>query len=299
MEEERYLIFPDKVEIQLLDPDGQPYLVEDVTLIIRTFARYKNDYHLGPFFSNKRGLVTITKEALKAEVAESISYALMDYVDVNTCYPLISIYLIPQERVNLIIDRLQAGRITERELELWNSAEELMEKYKNSGNKDLRISDNDIGIRDEWDSSKDEYAYTIIVYPKSGAKEQAIDLLRVKPMGGRKPKKRRIRKPRQIEGERFHEERLDLVVSDAGYSMEIISMGRGGYIRYSEGPRTIKFPYEILGSRYTAGILVDTILIWNRPYQHEVVDITKRNEIEENIRRAFRFYDCEVDIANI
>jgi len=299
MEEEKHLVFPDRVEIQLLDPEGQPYLVEDVALIIRTFARHKNDYHLGPFFSDNKGFLIIAKGALEARVAESISYAGMDYVDVNTCYPLVSIYLMPQESIDFVIDRLQAGCITERELELWNSTEELMEKYKNSGNKDLRISDNDAGIRDEWDGSRSEYAYTTIVYPRSGAKERAIDLLYVKPKGGRKPKKRRTRKPRQIEGERFHEERLDLVVSDAGYSMEIISMGRGGYIRYSEGPRTIKFPYEILGGRYTAGIAVDTILIWDRPYQHEVVDITKRNEIEENIRRAFRFYDCEVDIANI
>ena len=164
-QDERHLVFPERVEIQLLDPEKHRYRVENVILGVHTFARFRNDYYLGPFFSNTDGLVTITKEALRAGVEQSIAYALMDYMDVDTCFPLIEIYFMQQKNIDFVIERLQAGRITRWELELWNSAEELIMRYSNSGNKDLRIPSK--GFRDEWDGSQDKYNYNFIVTPKA------------------------------------------------------------------------------------------------------------------------------------
>jgi hypothetical protein len=96
----------------------------------------------------------------------------------------------------------------------------------------------------------------------------------------------------------IHEPRPNLLVSDEGYSVEVYE-GRSAGIRYSEGPRSISFPSEDLAKPYGMVILIDKIIIWDSPYNKEVVDITKRIKIIENIREAFRFWGWEIKITEI
>lgn len=94
------------------------------------------------------------------------------------------------------------------------------------------------------------------------------------------------------------EPRPNLLISDEGYSVEVHE-GREAGIRYSEGHRSISFATVDLAPPYNMGVLIDKIIIWDKPYNKEVVDIEKRKQIIKNIREAFKFWGWEIKIGDI
>ena len=89
------LILPEVVEIQLMAATrhggSSPFRLAEVIVGVRTFHCQKNNYHLGPFFSDAAGLVRIKREDLLDAIADEHATGLMDYAGIETCSSEIAI----------------------------------------------------------------------------------------------------------------------------------------------------------------------------------------------------------------
>ncbi|HEX8179472.1 MAG TPA: hypothetical protein VF525_08010 [Pyrinomonadaceae bacterium] len=144
----------------------QDYRLPNIVFSVDTHARRKNDYHLGPFFSDENGLVTITRELLDIYVEATLESGLMDYTHISDCYSLIEIRLWSDNDLERAIRGRRTWGLLKREKNLWKSPEELIERFRNANNRNLLIAEGFSHIRDEWDGSKQEFAYDFYVTPK-------------------------------------------------------------------------------------------------------------------------------------
>jgi hypothetical protein len=163
-----YLILPELATIQLktLTSQGkyqpgleQDYRVPNIVFSIDTHARRKNDYHLGPFFSDENGLVTITRELLDIYIEATLDSGLMDHTHISDCYALIEIRLWSENDLESAIEGRRTWGLLKREKDLWKSPEELIAAFRSANNRNLMIVDGFSRIRDEWDGTKQEYDY--------------------------------------------------------------------------------------------------------------------------------------------
>jgi hypothetical protein len=161
------LILPDGLAIQLRDAESLPVVMAGVLFRLHLFARQKNDFWLQPFASDDRGLVTISKKDIEAEVKAHHSTGLMDYYDVGTCFTLVEISLLSQRDIDGAIEArknhwtsLLAG-----ERERWTSIEQLLGVYGTANNRRFRYSQFS-HIRDNWDEPGAEYSYDWFVTPR-------------------------------------------------------------------------------------------------------------------------------------
>jgi hypothetical protein len=136
---------------------------------IQTAACRKNDYHLGPFFSEADGIVRITRAMLERDVSDTLSTGLMDYGGIEECAPDVAIRAwTPAETARAGEGRrevwtdLLAGEALE-----YRSIEELIGRFARSVNHYLRVPED--GIRDRWDGSRRRVEYDYVVYPKAPA----------------------------------------------------------------------------------------------------------------------------------
>lgn len=133
------LIVPEHIEIQLTDLSEKPIKVENLAIYIKTKARRKNDFRLGPYFSDKNGLIEISKIDFMNEVNATYDSGLMDYSSIETNFPEVEI--IPYTKVEI------EGMINSRtniwtsllngENERWNSINVLIENLKKSENQNI------------------------------------------------------------------------------------------------------------------------------------------------------------------
>jgi hypothetical protein len=144
----------------------QDYRVPNIVFSIDTHARHKNDYHLGPFFSDENGVVTITRELLDIQIEATLDSGLMDYTHISDCYSLIEIRLWSENDLERAIEGRRTWGLGKREKDLWKSPEELIDAFRAANNRNLVFVDGFSRIRDEWDGSKREYAYDFHVTSK-------------------------------------------------------------------------------------------------------------------------------------
>jgi len=133
------LIVPEHIEIQLTDLSGQPVKVENLAVYIKTKARRKNDFRLGPYFSDKNGIIEINKIDFINEVNATYDSGLMDYSSIETNFPEVEI--IPYNKAEI------EGMINSRtniwtsllngENERWNSINDLIENLEKSENQNI------------------------------------------------------------------------------------------------------------------------------------------------------------------
>jgi hypothetical protein len=135
---------------------------------VRTFARVKNDYHLGPFFSDQ-GVVRITREELERSVRIELSFGLMDYRPLDECFALVEIAHWSPALVEGAIERrateLREGRFfSELEAERWGTPAAYVKRLQDTANRRLAAAIPGAQvIRDEWDGTapQREYAYRV------------------------------------------------------------------------------------------------------------------------------------------
>ena len=88
--------------------------------------------------------------------------------------------------------------------------------------------------------------------------------------------------------------RVNVIQSSEGFSVEIL--GPAGLL-YVEGEKSIHISSEILASYNPAlALYTRSIKAWDPPNDREEINDIKRNEIVENIRRAFRFRGFEIEV---
>ena len=88
----------------------------------------------------------------------------------------------------------------------------------------------------------------------------------------------------------FSSPRPNLVVSDAGFSLEVL--GRVG-IRYTEDDRTTFIDSEVLAIPAIA-LYTDSIKRWDPPHEGDAFDEADKSRIIENIKLAFQSQNWEL-----
>ena len=67
------LTLPENVQIQIVNNKLQPSKIENVLVYIHLFARHKNDFYLGPYYSDQNGIINISKNDLNNEIEATYS----------------------------------------------------------------------------------------------------------------------------------------------------------------------------------------------------------------------------------
>jgi len=170
-----HLIFPERVTInvQLWSPSGAtPYTGSPLAFGVRTFARVKNDHHLGPFFSGENGVLTITGRQLQLAAAAEMSTGIMDYDAIENAFPFVEIVHWSGAELERAIDARSKvwTSLLGGEVELYESMTELLSRLRASGNASLLPARERYGrLRDEWDGTLPDREYTYTVSLASSA----------------------------------------------------------------------------------------------------------------------------------
>lgn len=94
--------------------------------------------------------------------------------------------------------------------------------------------------------------------------------------------------------EQFFRPRANVVASSRGFSIEVL--GRAGLL-YREGERAMNVDSEFLALPHGLQLFTRSIERWEPPYDREELGSDARNEIVDNIRRAFADDGIEVEVA--
>ena len=156
------LQFPDLAVVQLVlagDSGPKPLELPGVVFEVHLFARRKNDYHLGPFFSDAGGQIQISTEACRYLVEAEHESSLMDYAGLAHCDPVVTIrHLSGEEVARAAESRRTAWRqLLRGERHLFRSIEELIALYEAAPNGLLEPGGQLLRVR--WDGSESHPAY--------------------------------------------------------------------------------------------------------------------------------------------
>lgn len=98
------LFIPELIHIEFRDKNNVPLNHENILMGIRTRATHKNDIYIHPFLTNGSGYVDITKEQIKTNADNFISYGIMDYSPLESAKPLIDIYYWGNRSINRYLE---------------------------------------------------------------------------------------------------------------------------------------------------------------------------------------------------
>ena len=162
------LILPDKIRVRLVKPRQLDLPVDNILLYIKTHARHKNDFELGPFVSDKDGIITISKSDLDNEVAATYDSGLMDYSSIDSNFSFVELRLYDQVEIDKLIEsRTKAWKtLLKGETERWISMNHLVDTLKKSNNKFLLLYESTRRIRADFDGTQKEYDFQLDIYKK-------------------------------------------------------------------------------------------------------------------------------------
>jgi hypothetical protein len=127
--------FPEKTKITIVDKITHSRIkLKDIILSVHLYATKKNDYYLGPFFSDPNGDVEINGSALGILAEAELQTGIMDYKNVNECISLVEIKILSEEEIDNLIKGRTFWGIIGREKELYNTKEDLLKRIKNNHN---------------------------------------------------------------------------------------------------------------------------------------------------------------------
>jgi len=94
----------------------------------------------------------------------------------------------------------------------------------------------------------------------------------------------------------FKKDGPNRIKSDEGFSVEILGIEG---ILYSEGTQRMHINSELI-KRFD-GIVVysNSMRTWDPPHENEVIDANKKNQIIDNIRRAFQYKGYEIHVIEL
>ena len=159
---------PDKITVKLVKQRQQDIPLDNILLYIKTFARHKNDFYLGPFASDKNGVITITKNDLDNEVTATYESGLMDYSSIDNSFTFVELRLYDQDEIDKMIkSRTNVWTsLLNGEKERWTSINHLVDTLKKSNNKHLLLYDSTKRIRADFDGTHSEYEFQLDIYKK-------------------------------------------------------------------------------------------------------------------------------------
>lgn len=173
------LFIPDKLQIDFFDNYNRPLHQNNILIGIRIFANHKNDVNLSPFLTDSNGSVTITAKEIKNRFDTFVSYGLMDYSSLETAKPGIEIYFWGKNSLNRHINywtKLLKGKNDLQQFEMWGDQlgklqkefakieqreRQELELFTNCFNKALKISDDKLLVKDNWNKTTGELKYKV------------------------------------------------------------------------------------------------------------------------------------------
>jgi hypothetical protein len=150
------LQLPELTQIQLLNSTGAPLNMSGVIVFIKASARRKNDYYLGPYWSNSDGMIEIREEDLLFEIDSTHDSGLMDYAGINQCHPDVRIEVQNRNDIERIVHcrRTAWKALLKGEKKRFQSMEAMISIYENSANTGFEFSEEERSIEAVWDGSK-------------------------------------------------------------------------------------------------------------------------------------------------
>lgn len=161
------LVLPNRLTIRLLaasrnSEQAANYLGSPIAFMIRTFARKRNDYHLGPFFSTASAL-TVTQSDFRSSVGAALDWGLMDHHAIGDSFSLVEIHACSGDEVRRMATARRANQgFSRHEVTLWESLDGLLARLDSCANHQLDPL-HSLRIRDEWDSAVEEREYDLFV----------------------------------------------------------------------------------------------------------------------------------------
>lgn len=96
--------FPEQVAFQFLDEKTQQP-IPNLVLLLTLLAHRKNDYDVGPEFTDKNGLVVFSRNDCLKSIADSKEMFLMDYSSsLEQCLPKVLLKIMSQEEIESCIE---------------------------------------------------------------------------------------------------------------------------------------------------------------------------------------------------
>lgn len=127
--------FPEKIKIKIIEGfTRKPIKIPNIIISIHVFAMKKNDYYLGPFFSDEAGELEIDKKVLEISAEAELKTGIMDYRSINEGSPLIEIRIISPEEIASLLKGRELWGIIGHEKKLYNTKEELLERIRRNNN---------------------------------------------------------------------------------------------------------------------------------------------------------------------
>lgn len=162
------LIFPASVTVRLmtvLKRTEEPFHSPDAALFVRTFARRKNDYHLGPFFSDPEGIVAIDGAVCQRLADAHLEMGIMDRYRVSECFSLVELYHLADQHLESAIAAVKEYGVPANQ-EWFCPKDEMLKRYRAA--KNMNLQEVLFPLRDEWEG-KGEATYTYHVFRRGVA----------------------------------------------------------------------------------------------------------------------------------
>lgn len=160
------LVFPARVDLaaQIWNgADVEPYRGGPLAFGIVTFARAKNDYYLGPLFTDESGVLSVTNHQLELCARAELSSGLMDYTSIHDAYALVElVHWSADEVARAVKSRTTAwNTLFDGEAELYGSVDSLVARLRQCGNRHFAPPTQHYGrTRDEWTDASRTVRYT-------------------------------------------------------------------------------------------------------------------------------------------
>ncbi len=164
------LVLPARLAIQVhVWRDGALGAYSDDPLVfgVRTYARVKNDYHLGPIFTDQKGSALVPRSQLDAYRRATLSSGLMDYAGLEDAFSFVQILHWSPEDVRRAIETRSHvwNALLDGEEELFGSIDALIARLRETANVRYVPPGAASGhLRDEWTNSTYEPAYDYTIY---------------------------------------------------------------------------------------------------------------------------------------
>lgn len=127
--------FPKKLRICLIDlKDGSKIRLKNIVISLKFFANYKNDYNLGPFFSDENGEYSLDSKILSLSAQAELAAGLMDYDDYHNCKNDFEIRILNDDAIKRLKIAREKWGILKVEETIYKTKESLLAKIKTANN---------------------------------------------------------------------------------------------------------------------------------------------------------------------
>src|SRR3989338_1699200 len=127
--------FPNNNVIRIIDGINLNSIkVDNILIYVHVFAIKKNDYYLGPYFTDNDGEIHLTNKILQISADAEMETGIMDYRDIKEASPLVEIKILSEEEIGRLKEGRRLWGIVGKEAKLYRSAKNLLANIDSNNN---------------------------------------------------------------------------------------------------------------------------------------------------------------------